>query len=117
MKVITKVLFALFFIIAIGVHIKSVIEGDDKPFWWHGLYFITYGTCWWMLFSENKLRAWIFAFMAIFPFSTHAYYGYLHFSKLDMQFWICVLVCATLILGFWKIRNEKIKLRNEQKIT
>ena len=107
-KTITTVLLSIFFAIAIGIHVKNVIEGGDgKPLWWHGLYFITYGTCWWMIFSKNKLRRWIFAAASVFPFGTHLYYGFQHFSKLDIMFWICVLVCVVLVFGFFEFRHEK----------
>ena len=108
MKGIVKIVLSVFFAIAIGIHIKDVIDGGDRPFWWHGLYFVSYGVCWWMVFSENKWRAWVFGSMALFPFSTHLYYGYRHFGALDLMFWVCVLVCVLLIFGFFWLRNETL---------
>ena len=107
MKLLAKIIFSIFFAIAIGTHIYYVFESDTKPFWWHCIYYITYGTCWWMIFSKNKYNSLIYAVMALFPFVTHLYYAYLHFSKLDAEFWICVLVCIILPLGFLWIVKEK----------
>ena len=113
MKQLIAILFSLFFSIAIGVHIYFVINKDHQPFWWHGLYYITYGVCWWMLFSKNKHRAKIYLLFALFPFITHLYYGYLHFATLDAMFWICILVCFILPLGYvWISYNEKKNLSN-----
>ena len=106
MEKIVKIALSIFFAIAIGLHIKYVIDGDNQPFWWHGLYFITYGTCWGMIFSKNSLRSWIFGGMALFPFSTHVIYGYRHFAALDGMFWVCVLVCVLLAFGFFWLRNQ-----------
>ena len=106
MKVVFKILLSVFFAIAIGVHIYYVIKPDTQPFWWHLLYYITYGVCWWMLFSKNEYRRAVYVMMALFPFVTHLYYGYQHFPSLDAMFWICLLVCVLLPAGYFLI-NEK----------
>lgn len=108
MKRIIQILFSIFFAISIGVHIYYVLHHDNKPFWWHSIYYITYGVCWWMIFSTNKNRSIIYLLMAIFPFATHAYYGYLHIQTLDATFWVCVIVCVLLPMGFIWIKNGKI---------
>ena len=106
MKTLINVLFSIFFIIAIGVHIYNVaIQPDGNPFWWHGIYFITYGICWWMVFSRINYRSLLYASMAIFPFITHFYYGYKHLVLLDSTFWICFIVCILLPLGFFWVKN------------
>jgi hypothetical protein len=103
MKLILKILLSVFFAIAIGVHIYYVIKPDTQPFWWHLLYYITYGGCWWMLFSKNKYRPAIYVTMALFPFATHVYYGYQHLRQLDTELWVCILTCIMLLLGFFWI--------------
>jgi hypothetical protein len=109
MKNIINTLFSIFFTIAIGMHIKYLIDGDESSVWWHISYFITYGTCWAIIFSKYKWSYLLFAVMAFFPFSTHIYYGYQHFYALDSMFWVCILVCLLLILGvFWVKNNQKI---------
>lgn len=105
MKTLVKILFSIFFAIAIGVHVYYVIEPDTKPFWWHCIYFITYGTCWLMIFSKNKYRSLIYAVMSLFPFVSHLYYGYKRIPAFDSMFWICVLVCVMLPLGFFFIKK------------
>ncbi len=110
MKISIKILFSIFFAIAIGVHIYNVIVGDSEPFWWHCIYFATYGFCWLMIFSKDKNRSWIYLLMSLFPFITHAYYGYLHAQKLDTEFWVCLLVCVLLPLGFIWLKKEKIAI-------
>jgi hypothetical protein len=97
--------YSIFFIIAIGVHIYEPIIGSAKPIWWHLLYIMTYGICWGMLFSKNSKRQAIFGVMGLFPFSTHLYYGYQHLSLLDSLFFVCVLVCLLLVLGFVFIKK------------
>lgn len=101
-----KILFSIFFAIAIGVHIHELTVSDAEPLWWHSIYFLTYGVCWWMLFSKNKKRSSIYLLMAFFPFVTHIYYGYLHIKQLDVSFWVCVIVCVLLPLGFIWLRKE-----------
>lgn len=108
MKLLLRILFSIFFAIAIGVHIYYVIESDSKPFWWHCIYFITYATCWMMIFYKNKKRELIYFFMALFPFFTHAYYAYIRIPNLDIEFWICVLVCVILPLGFWWLKKDAV---------
>ena len=105
MKLLANILLSIFFAIAIAVHIYYVMNGDNQPLWWHGIYFVTYGTCWWMLFSKNKYSSLIYAIMALFPFITHVYYGYQHFSQLDAEFWVCILTCVMLLLGFLWIKK------------
>jgi hypothetical protein len=58
-----------------------------------------------MLFSKNSKRQEIFGVVALFPFSTHFCYGYQHMSALDGLFWVCVLVCLLLGLGFVFIKK------------
>lgn len=112
MKVFIKILFSIFFAIAIGVHIYYSIVSDSKPFWWHCVYFITYGICWFMIFSKNKYRSFIYFLISLFPFISHAYYGYKHIPAFDSMFWICVLVCVMLPLGFgWLRYSEKDPFR------
>lgn len=105
MKLFANVSLSIFFAIAIGVHANSVMKGDNQPFWWHGLYFITYGGCWWMLFAKKTNRIKLYAAMALFPFISHVYYAYRHFTRLDAIFWICVLTCVMLLLGFLWIKK------------
>jgi hypothetical protein len=107
-KNIILTVYSIFFIIAIGVHIYEPIIGSAKSIWWHVLYIITYSTCWGMLFSKNANRQAIFGVAGLFPFSTHFYYGYQHLSALDSMFWVCVLVCALLVLGFIFIEKHNI---------
>ena len=107
MKLLINTLLSVFFAIAISVHVYYVIESDGKPFWWHCIYYITYGTCWWMLFSKNKYRSLIYTGMAVFPFISHVYYGYKHIPAFDSMFWICVLVCLMLCLGFFWIKYQR----------
>jgi hypothetical protein len=66
MKLLINTLLSIFFAIAIGVHVYYVYEGDSEPFWWHCIYFITYGVCWWMLFSKSQQRNLIYLLMSIF---------------------------------------------------
>ena len=109
MKLLINILLSVFFAIAICVHVYYVLESDGKPFWWHCIYFITYGVCWWMLFSTHKYANIINIIMAIFPFVSHVYYGYKNFALLDTEFWICVLTCTMLVAGFlWNITKIKV---------
>lgn len=107
MKNIIQFLFSVFFAIAIGVHIYNIYENDHQPLWWHGIYFITYGVCWLMIFSKNKNSSLIYGLMALFPFFTHVYYAYQHAAKLDSEFWICISVCVILPFGFFYLENKK----------
>ena len=56
MKKVIQILLSIFFAIAIGTHIYNVIEKDGQPFWWHCIYYATYGICWFMLFFKNKMN-------------------------------------------------------------
>jgi hypothetical protein len=105
MKLTVNILFSVFFAIAIGVHVYELKVSNTQPFWWHCIYFLTYGVCWWMIFSKNIYRDKIYAFTALFPFITHIYYGYQHMHALDKEFWICLLVCVLLPLGFFWIKK------------
>lgn len=109
------ILLSIFFAIAIGTHIFNIINHDGQPFWWHCIYFATYGICWLLLFSTNKNAVLIYFLSAIFPFVTHAYYAYQHITKQD-QFYteigICILTCVMLTLGFFWIRKAKAESRN-----
>ncbi len=107
MKLIIRILLSVFFAIAIGVHIYYVLEPDTQPFWWHCIYYITYGTCWWMILSKNKYRILIYSVMMVFPFITHLYYAYKHIPAFDSMFWICLLVCIMLPLGFFSLKGFK----------
>ena len=106
MKPIFKILLSIFFAVAIGVHIYEIATSNDEPLWMHSIYFITYGVCWWMIFSKNKNRSSIYLLMAIFPFITHVYYGYQHINQLDINFWVCIIVCVLLPFGFIWLRKE-----------
>lgn len=114
MKIIINLLFTIFFAIAIYVHIHSLQVGDDKPVWTHILYIITYGVCWWMLFSGNSSRAIIYAISAIFPFVMHLILGFQHFSAMDELFKTCVLVCIMMPAGYlfiqWKEKQQSYYL-------
>ena len=115
---IVNILFSIFFAIAIGFHIKEVIDTNGKELLWHSYYFVTYGICWAMIFSKSKWNYLIFGLSAIFPLVTHIYYGYQHFPFFDKMFWICVVVCFTLIFGvywLWKkpINKNKILERRD----
>lgn len=102
MKQKETIFFSLFFTVAISVHIYYLISEVEKQYLWHLLYFITYGTCWWMLFLKSKLSVWVYGLMACFPFFTHAYFSYKHLHTLDAMFWICILVCIVLSVGFFQ---------------
>jgi hypothetical protein len=106
MKRIIQIMFSIFFAIAIGVHLHEISTSNAEPLWWHCIYFLTYGVCWWMIFSKNKNSSSIYLWMAIFPFVTHIYYGYQHLQSLDSSFWVCVIVCVLLPLGFIWLRKE-----------
>jgi len=103
---IAKILFSIFFAVAIAVHIKDVIDGNGKDLLWHCYYFVTYGICWAMIFSKNKWSYLIFSVSAIFPLITHIYYGYQHFPLLDLLFWICVIVFFTLTFGVLWLKRK-----------
>jgi hypothetical protein len=108
MKIVVRILIYVFFAISIGVHVYYVIMPDHKPFWWHCIYFLTYGTCWCMLFSKQKYRTVLYAVSAVFPFASHLYYATLHMSPVDSVFWVCVAVCVMLPLGGLAISKKII---------
>lgn len=108
MKLFFQSIFSLFFAIAVGVHIYYVMYPDHQPLWWHAIYFVTYGTCWAMIFSKNRKRNLIYALMSIFPFVTHIYYGMQHVNNLDSEFWVCLLVCVLLPAGLLLMKKEII---------
>jgi len=109
MKDIIKILFSIFFAIAIGVHIYYLYIGSTEPLWKHALYFLTYGTCWYMIYSSNPNSSWIYLLMALFPFAEHAYLGYLLLEELNPEFWVCLVVCFFMIAGFVWLRLMKKK--------
>lgn len=107
MKKISKIILTIFFVIAFVTHIFSVFGNDDKPLWWHCLYFLTYGVCGWTLFSKLGYRLYIYTISAVFPFVTHLYYAYRRFpNNMEINFIICIVVCLFLIFGFISIKNE-----------
>ncbi len=114
MKHIPKALLSVFFLIAIAVHIYYLYLESDKQYLWHSLYFITYGACWWMLFSKIKNSILLYFSMMLFPFITHFYYGYLHFIKAEINgmFWVCLIVCILLPAGLWVVK-QNTNLRSE----
>ena len=114
MKIMMRILFSVFFAIAIGVHIYYIFESDKQPLWWHMIYFVTYGVCWWMIFSKNKNRTLIYAVMSLFPFFTHVYYAVQHSRNFDADFWVCLLVCVILPMGFLWMRYESATETLEQ---
>lgn len=108
MKLFIQILLSIFFAIAIGTHIYNVIEKDGQPFYWHCIYYATYGICWYMLFSKNKNALLIYFLSAIFPFATHVFYATRHILKHDhyyAEIGICILTCVMLALGFFWKRN------------
>lgn len=108
MKTVIQILLSIFFAIAIGTHIYNVIEKDGQPFYWHCIYYATYGICWFMLFSKNKNALLIYFLSAIFPFATHVIYAARHIIKQDRNYTeigICILTCVMLCLGFFWKRN------------
>lgn len=110
MKLLARLLFSLFFVIAIGVHVYYVLYPDHKPLWWHALYFLTYASCWRMLFSEHRHSVLIYTLMALFPFITHLYYGWQHSAHPDGVFWVCMAVCIFLPAGaVWLMIVQKEK--------
>lgn len=111
MKSTVKILFSIFFFIAIIFHVYQIIIGDLQPLWWHSLYIITYAGCWLMIFSSNKKRSLIYLVMGLFPFISHAYYAYKSIPKFGGDFWVCCLVCIMIPLGFiWLQYSEKKNL-------
>ena len=108
MKLLIQILFSIFFIIAIGDHVYELFKNDFNCIWWHLIYFITYGVCWWTFFSDVKSRSLIYLVMAAFPFTTHLYYGIQHALLLDRIFWVCLLVCILLPAGFIFLKKEII---------
>ncbi len=108
MKKFIRIFFTLFFIIAIGTHIYLIIYPDGQSIAWHCLYFITYGICGRMLFSNNTNAAIIYLIAALFPFATHAYGGYQHLIHKDGNYpmiIVCIVVCLLLLAGFLWIRK------------
>jgi hypothetical protein len=99
-------LISIFFAICIGVHDYEIYKEEPPQYLWHFYYFACYGVCWKMIFSSHKHRQWIYLIMAVFPFSTHLYYGYQHILKLDFEFWICLIVCLLLPIGFFVMKKE-----------
>jgi len=110
MKWAIKILFSIFFASAIGVHVFAIFQKDTQPFWWHFIYFVTYGSCWAMFFLKHKNRLFMYSIMGVFPFITHLYYGYQHIATLDSLFWVCVLTCTLLFAGIFGIKytNENL---------
>jgi hypothetical protein len=47
-----KILFSIFFAISIGVHIYDIFKEESPEYLLHFLYFICYGVCWKMIFSN-----------------------------------------------------------------
>lgn len=114
MRTILKALLSIFSFIAIAVHVYYLYIETDKQLLWHTLYFITYGVCWWLLFSKIKNSLLIYVIMMLFPFITHFYYGYQHLikSEINGMFWVCLLVCIFLPVGIWVVK-ENINLQSE----
>lgn len=109
MKTVIQILLSIFFAIAIGTHIFDIINKDGQPLWWHGIYFVTYGICWWLLFVNKKITLPIYFLSAIFPFATHALYAYRHIANQDQHYTeigICILTCVMLTLGFFWKKNQ-----------
>lgn len=109
MKALIQILFSIFFIIAIASHVYFVIVDDGQPFWWHAIYYITYGGCWWMLQMHNKKALAMYIVLAIFPFVTHANIMFQHYPKLDFLFWIGFIVCIMLIFGVIWIKKTIVE--------
>lgn len=101
-----KILFSIFFAISIGVHIYDIFKEESPQYLLHFLYFICYGVCWKMIFSSNKHKHLVYLVMAIFPFATHFYIGFQHILKRDFEFWICLVVCVLLPVGFFVMKND-----------
>jgi hypothetical protein len=111
MRTFIQVLLSIFFAIAIGTHIFYVINKDAEPFWWHCIYFATYGICWLMLFSKNKNAVLIYFLSAIFPFATHVFYASRHIINQDQNYTeigVCILTCIMLALGFFWKKNQTL---------
>lgn len=101
-----KGLFSIFFAICIAVHVYGLLVETEPKYGLQILYIITYSLCWKMFFSNYKFKHVLYGLMATFPFFAHFYYGYLHFSKLDFEFWICLIVCTFLPIGFFILKKK-----------
>lgn len=107
MKLILSIIFSIFFVLAIGVHFYFLYEETDKRIIYHTIYIVTYLACWWAIYSKNKHRASIYLIMMLFPFIAHFYYAVKHIldTKIDVMFWVCIVVVIILPLGLLFIQK------------
>ncbi|MDB5283255.1 MAG: hypothetical protein JWO06_2330 [Bacteroidota bacterium] len=99
-QVITKILFTIFLVICISVHVYGLIAPfSTEPVWSHIVHTISYCACLFTLLVSVKYRLGIYIVGACYPFIYHAncaWHSYADLGKLNP---ICLLVVVMMPLA------------------
>ena len=109
---ITKALFAIFFVICVAVHVLGLFKQiTNEPTWSHIVHTISYCVCLYTLFVSIKYRLWVYIVAASYPFVFHvncAWHSYVDYNKFNA---ICILVIIMMPLAavfIWNMEQENL---------
>ena len=102
-KLIITLLFALFLLICIGVHIVGLVtKYSDEPIYSHIIHTICYCTCLFALIRPLRYRTEIYSVAAVYPFLYHANCAWMHYSLQGKLHPICILVIILMpLIAAW----------------
>lgn len=109
-KSILNILFGLFLVICIGVHVYGLASPfSDEPVASHIVHLVSYCLCLFALLKAFKYSAVLYALAAIYPFCYHLHCAIMDFNLHGRLNPICILVVVLMpVIGWWILQREKL---------
>ena len=102
-RITINILFGLFLLICIGVHITGLVTHySDEPVYSHIIHLVSYCMCLYALLRAIPMRTLIYGLAAVYPFLYHANCAWMSYSLHDKLNPICILVVVLMpLIGVW----------------
>lgn len=108
LEIVVKILFALFFIPAIGVHVYGLIHPfTDESIPSHIIHVLSYSICFYTFLRPMKYRLALYGLAAIYPFAYHANCFFSHLLQQNKFTPVCLLVIVMMPMGAVWIKWRK----------
>lgn len=109
-RIVITILFALFFLPAIGVHVYGLfVPITQESTVSHIIHIISYSICFIALLRALPYRLLLYSLAAVYPFLFHANCFFTPLLQQQRFNWVCLLVIVMLPLGgIWISKSNEV---------
>jgi hypothetical protein len=103
-----KVLFVIFLLICIGVHVYGLFEPiTHESTASHLIHLVSYSLCLFAFLAPLPGRPFVYSLAAVYPFAFHAHCAWVSFFDAGKLNGICILVVVLMPIGaFWLFKQK-----------